>query len=114
MSDTRFTMIGIGLIFAGFLVLGVFGSQYSVVTLEVQQGDCFEYFDDKPPIPINCDEKLLDKSLFFIVITGLLGTGIFALVKGVKGKWDQDVKPKDMLGPGGENKSKSDNTDKKD
>lgn len=108
-------MVGVGLIFAGFLILGVFGQQYSVVTLEAEQfGDCFEYFDDKPPVPVNCDNKVLDKSLFFGVIIGLIGAGIFALAKGVKGKWDQDVKPEDMLGPGGENKSKSDNTDKKD
>jgi len=112
-SDIRFTMVGIGLTFAGFLVLGVFGSQYSIVTLEAEQlGDCFEYFEDSPPVPVNCDDKLLDKSLFFIGIVGLLGAGIFALVKGVKGKWDQDVKPKDMLGPGGERKSN--NTDEKD
>jgi hypothetical protein len=42
MSDIRFTMIGIVLIFAGFIVLGVFGSPYAVSTLEAEQfGDCF-------------------------------------------------------------------------
>jgi hypothetical protein len=41
----------------------------------------------------------------------LIGAGIIALIKGVRGKWDQDVKPEDMLGPGGKNPSKPDNDD---
>ncbi len=62
MSDIRFTLIGIGLIFVGFIVLGVFGSQYAVSTLEAEHvGDCFEYFEDKPPIPVSCEIKFLDK-----------------------------------------------------
>jgi len=27
--------------------------------------------------------------------------GIASLVKGIKGRWDQDVKPEDMVGPSG-------------
>jgi len=114
-SDTRFTLIGIGLIFVGFIVLGVFGSQYAVSTLEAEQfGDCFEYFEDKPSIPVSCEKKFLDKLLFFGLVVGLIGAGIFALIKGVRGKWDQDVKPEDMVGPGGENTSKSENSDNED
>lgn len=110
MSDIRFTLIGIGLIFAGFLVLGVFGSQYIGPTLEAQEfGECYEYFEDKPPIPVDCNIQLQNKSMFFALVIALIGSGIFALIKGVRGKWDQDVKPQDMLGPGGENTS----TDKK-
>lgn len=115
MSDIRFTMIGIGLIFSGFIVLGVFGSQYMASTLEAEQFvDCFEYFEDRPPVPVSCEKKLLDKSLFFGLVVGLIGAGIFALIKGVKGKWDQDVRPEDMVGPGGENRTKSDNSDDED
>jgi len=44
MSDTRFTLVGVGLIFAGFLVLGVFGQQHYNFAIQVQEfGDCFEY-----------------------------------------------------------------------
>ena len=112
MSDIRFTMIGIGLIFAGFIVLGVFGSEYSGPTLEAEQfGDCFEYFEDQPPVPVNCEAKFLDKSLFFAVVIISIGAGIFALIKGVKGTWDQDVKPEDMLGPGGDKFSQNDKPD---
>jgi hypothetical protein len=112
-SDIRFTMIGIGLIFAGFIVLGVFGTPYATSTLEAEQfGDCYEYFDDKPPVPVSCEVKLLDKSLFFGLVVSLIGAGIFALIKGIRGKWDQDVKPQDMVGPGGENPTKSDKDEK--
>jgi len=34
------------------------------------------------------------------LVISLIGAGIISLVKGVRGKWDQDVKPEDMLGPG--------------
>jgi len=52
-SDTRFTLVGIGLIFAGFIVLGVFGSQYIGPTIEAQEfDDCYEYFEDKPLVPV--------------------------------------------------------------
>ena len=112
MSDIRFTMIGVALIFVGFIVLGIFGSQYSAVTLEAEQfGNCYEYFEDKPPISVSCDVKFLDKSLFFGLVVALIGAGVFALVKGVRGKWDQDVKPEDMLGPDGKNTAKSADSD---
>ena len=100
MSDTRFTMIGIGLIFAGFIILGIFGSQFTSATLEAETfGECFEYPEEGGPIPIDCDVALQGKSAFFAIVIGLIGAGIFALIKGVRGRWDQDVKPEDMLGP---------------
>ena len=102
MSDTRFTMIGIGLIFAGFIVLGVFGSEFFDASIQAEEFDnCFEYFDDRPPVQIECEAKLQEKVMFSALVIGLVGAGIVALVKGVKGRWDQDVKPEDMLGPGG-------------
>ena len=112
MSDTRFTLIGIGLIFSGFIVLGIFGSQFFVLTIEAEEfGECFEYSEDNEPVKVDCGIKLQQKSLFFALIIILIGAGIVALVKGVKGKWDQDVKPEDMLGPGGPSKSNSDKSD---
>ena len=76
MSDTRFTMVGIALIFAGFMMLGVFGSQFIAVTVEADQfGNCFEYFEDRPPILIDCDIKFQDKSLFFGLVVVLIGGG---------------------------------------
>ncbi len=102
MSDTRFTMLGIGLIFAGFIILGIFGTAYFDATVEAQEFEnCFEYFEDKAPVPIDCDVKLQGKIMFSGLVVALVGAGIVALIKGVKGRWDQDVKPEDMVGPGG-------------
>ena len=101
-------MIGIGLIFAGFIILGIFGSEYFDATIQAEEfGDCFDYFDDKPPIQVDCDVKLQKKIAFSGAVIGLVGVGIAALVKGVKGRWDQDVKPEDMVGPGGPSNSDS-------
>lgn len=112
MSDTRFTMVGIAFIFAGFIILGVFGSQFIDVTVEADQfGNCFEYFEDRPPVPIDCDIKFQVKSLFFGLVVVLIGGGIISLIKGVRGKWDQDVKPEDMVGPGGGNTSRAGKND---
>ena len=62
MSDTRFIMLGAALIFAGFVILGVLGSGYTGSTIEeIEFGDCYEYYDDKPPVQVSCDQALLDK-----------------------------------------------------
>ena len=100
MSDTRFTMIGIGLIFAGFIILGIFGSAYFDASIQADEfGTCFDYFDDRPPVEVSCDAKIQEKAMFSGLVLALVGAGVVALVKGVKGKWDQDVKPEDMVGP---------------
>lgn len=109
MSDTRFTLIGVGLIFAGFIVLGIFGSNFFSATVESQEfSDCYEYFEDKPPVPIPCDVALQDKTAFFALVIGLIAAGIFMLIKGVRGDWDQKVRPEDMVGPGSANSEKKD------
>ncbi len=112
MSDTRFTLLGIALIFSGFIILTIFGTQYFVSSIEAEEfGECFEYYEVSEPVKVDCNEKLQQKSLFFSLIIIIIGAGIIALLKGVKGSWDQDVKPEDMLGPGGPSKSNSDKLD---
>lgn len=107
MSDTRFTLLGVGLVFASFLILGIFGSPFFRSTVEAQEfGDCYQYSEDRAPVPIDCEVRMQDKALFFGLVVALIGGGILALIKGVRGRWDQDVKPQDMLGPGGERLSK--------
>jgi hypothetical protein len=101
MSDMRFTIIGIALIFVGFIILGVFGHDYQAATLESNEFEtCYEYSDEKAPVEINCSFKIFNQTLFFALIIGFVGAGIIALVKGVKGDWDNKVKPEDMVGPG--------------
>ncbi|MGI0004529.1 MAG: hypothetical protein ACREAX_04445 [Candidatus Nitrosotenuis sp.] len=100
MSDTRFTMLGIALIFVGFLLFGIFGQQYYNLSIQEQEfGDCFEFVDGSR-IEIECIIATNSKMAFFALVLGLIGAGIFFLVKGARGKWDQDVKPEDAVGPG--------------
>ena len=40
-----------------------------------------------------------NKMIFFALVVLLITCGIALLVKGIKGRWDQDVKPEDMVGP---------------
>jgi hypothetical protein len=66
---------------------------------EQEFGDCYE-FRDGSQLEINCSVAAANKAAFFALIIGLIGAGIFFLIKGARGKWDQDVKPQDKLGPG--------------
>jgi len=102
MSDIRFIIIGIVLVFGGFVILGTFGHNYQAATLESNEFDtCYEYSENNPPVEISCSFKIFDQTLFFVLVMGFVGAGVIALVKGVKGDWDNKVKPEDMVGPGG-------------
>ena len=51
----RFIIIGIVLVFAGFLVLGAFGHNYQAATFESNEfGTCYEYSENLPPVEIDC------------------------------------------------------------
>jgi hypothetical protein len=100
MSDMRFIILGIVLIFVGFIILGTFGHEYQAATLESDEfGTCYEYFEDKPPSKINCSFKIMDQTVFFGLILLFVISGIISLIKGVRGDWDSKVKPEDMTGP---------------
>lgn len=101
MSDTRFIILGIALIFGGFLVLGVFGEDYRAANIEIREfGDCYKYSDNNEPTPINCSYKAFDQTIFFGTVIVLIAVGVISLIKGIRGKWDNEVKPEDMVGPG--------------
>ncbi|HET9009828.1 MAG TPA: hypothetical protein VFN17_06880 [Nitrosarchaeum sp.] len=103
MSDMRYIIIGIVIIFSGFLILGVFGNNYQIASIEASEFDkCYQYYENKEPVEINCSSKIFEQTLFFVVVLVLIVGGIISLIKGVKGKWDNDVKPEDMVGPGGD------------
>ena len=101
MSDTRFIILGVGIIFAGIIVLSVFGAQFNEITIQDEFRECYEYHDDAPPTKIDCDIAFQNKLIIFGVVILLIICGIASLVKGIKGKWDQHVKPEDMVGPSG-------------
>ena len=100
MSDTRFIILGIGLIFAGIIVLSVFGGQINEITIQDEFRECYEYHDDVQPTKIDCDVASESKMITFAITALLIACGIVSLVKGMKGSWDQNVKPEDMVGPG--------------
>jgi len=103
MSDIRYIIICIVLIFSGFLILGVFGHDYQITNVEANEfGKCYEYYEDKEPVAINCSSKIFERTLFFTIIAVLIVGGIISLIKGVKGKWDNEVRSEDMVGPGGD------------
>ena len=104
MSDMRFIMIGLIAITIGFIVLGVFGAQFTEITVQTKEfSECYKYSEDQPPIKIECDSYLQEKNILFVVVIVIISGGIIALLKGVRGKWDQNVKPEEMLGPGHHN-----------
>ena len=99
MSDTRFVMLGIVLVFAGFLVLGILGRPFLEFTVQVNEfGNCIDY-TKSGTLSTYCDVTMQDKLIFFGVVMGLIGSGVAALIKGYRGRWDQDVKSNEMVGP---------------
>ena len=113
MSDMRFILIGIALVFVGFIILGVLGENYRTATFEAEEfGTCYEYFKDRSPVEINCSYKIFDQILFFVLVVGFVGSGIVAIIKGIKGDWDNKTKPEDMVGPRNNQNENSDNSDK--
>ncbi len=119
MSDIRFIIVGAGLIFAGIIVLSVFGSEFVEITMQAEFGDCYDYHDNAPPTKIDCEIAFQDKLIFFALITLLIICGSVAMIKGIRGTWDQNIKPEDMVGPGSsfdarDEPKDSDKTDKND
>ena len=85
-----------------------FGHEYQSATLESDEfGTCYEYSDNSAPIEINCSYKVFDQSVFFGIVIGFIVVGIVALIKGIKGDWDNKVKPEDVVGPGNNNDESS-------
>jgi hypothetical protein len=105
MSDIRFIVIGILLIFSGFIVLSIFGENYQTPSIETSEFEnCLEFSEDKEPIEVDCSEKMLGQNIFFGLVIALIAVGLLALLKGVRGNWDSKVKPEDMVGPSRDNR----------
>ena len=99
-SDIRLIMLGSVLAFAGFLLGGVTGAQYQQYTIQAGEFDvCYNYTPDGNAIKVKCDEKMQDVYFTLASSLGLIGGGVFVLVKGIRGKWDQNVKSDEMVGP---------------
>lgn len=100
MGDIRFIMIGIVLIFVGFIILGIFGNEYRLATIEADEfGTCYRYLDNAEPVKVSCADKIAEQIALFGIVIIFIGSGIISLIKGVRGNWDSKVRPEDMVGP---------------
>jgi hypothetical protein len=99
-ADTRLIILGSVLAFAGFLLVGITGPQYQQYVIQANQFDvCYDYASDGSAIKVKCDEKIQEMYFTLASSLGLIGGGVFVLVKGIRGKWDQNVKSDEMVGP---------------
>ena len=76
MSDTRFIILGVGLIFAGIIVLTVFSTHVDEITLQEEFPECYEYHTDAPPTEIDCDTAFQSKMIIFAIVALLIICGI--------------------------------------
>lgn len=92
-------MLGSLLIFAGFYIAGMGGSQYTQISIQKNQfDDCYDY-SSGTAVHVNCAQKEQDALLYLGLALGIIGGGGYIIFKGIKGKWDQNVKSDEMLGP---------------
>jgi len=102
-------MIGVLTITIGFIFLGVYGEEYTEYTVQSKEfSDCYGFEGESKPSELDCNKILQNKILFFLAVIAIITGGILALIKGLKGNWDQRVRPEDMVGPGGSNKTDTD------
>ena len=112
MSDIRFVMIGVGVLSIGFIVMALFGTQYQDITIQTKEfSECYDYTDENLPVKIDCEKQLQDRNLMFAGVFGILIAGGLALLKGIRGKWDNEVKHEEMVGPGGDKKTSDEDKD---
>lgn len=101
MSDIRLIMAGSVIIAVGFFVGGMAGSEYNLFAIqETTFGDCYDYSTGSA-VHVNCAKKQLDNLLELALSIALIVGGISILIKGIRGKWDQNVKSDEMVGPKG-------------
>ncbi|MDE1725121.1 MAG: hypothetical protein KGH76_04405 [Thaumarchaeota archaeon] len=99
MSDIRLIMIGAAIIFAGFVAGGIGNSGYSQYVVQQQNfDDCYDY-SSGVAMHVKCSDKNYDHMLYLLLSLTLLGIGGIFMYKGIRGKWDHDVKDNEMLGP---------------
>ena len=100
-SDIRLIMAGSVILFSGFFVGAITNSTYAQFAIQQANFDeCFDY-SSGVAMHVNCTEKAQDRLMFLALSFGLLGIGGFVIFKGIRGKWDHDVKDNEMMGPRG-------------
>ena len=92
-------MAGVIIMFIGFMLGGYVNSSYSQFAIQQESFDqCFDY-SSGVEVHVKCSEKNQDHMLYLGLSLGLLGIGGVVIVKGIRGKWDNNVKDDEMVGP---------------
>ena len=98
-SDIRLILIGSLIIFAGFYIAGMAGSQYTQISIQKDQfDDCYDY-SSGTAVHVNCVQAEQDALLYLGLALSIIGGGGYLIFKGIKGRWDQNVKSGEMVGP---------------
>jgi len=98
-SDIRLIMAGSVIIFASFYVAGIGGSEYSEISMQAREFyNCYDY-STGAAVQVNCNQAEHDALLYLALALGLMGGGSYVIFRGIRGKWDQNVKNDEMLGP---------------
>lgn len=99
MGDIRLIMIGSMIVFAGFYVASMAGSEYyQMAVQQTQFDDCYDY-SSSSAVQVSCANGENDAMLYLALALGLFGGGGFVIFKGIRGRWDQNVKSDEMVGP---------------
>lgn len=99
MSDVRLIMVGSLIVFAGFYVASMAGSEYSETLMQKTQfDDCYDY-SSGAAVQVSCVAAEHDALLHLALALGLFGGGGYVIFRGIRGSWDQNVKNDEMLGP---------------
>ncbi len=99
MSDIRLVMVGAVVIFAGFVVASIGNGNYAQYAVQEQSfDDCYDY-SSGVAMHVKCSDKSYDHTLYVLLSFVFFGIGGFVLYKGIRGKWDNNVKDSEMLGP---------------
>lgn len=99
MSDIRLIMIGSVIIFTGFVVGSIANSNYAQFAVQQQNFDeCYDY-SSGVAVHVKCSQKTMDYGLYLTLSIGLLGVGGAVIYKGIRGKWDHNVKDDEIVGP---------------
>lgn len=99
MSDIRLIMIGAAIIFAGFMIGGMASSNYSQFEVQKDNFDqCFDYSSGSA-VHVKCAQKTQDYLMMTALSIALLAGGGIVIFKGIRGKWDHNVKDDEMVGP---------------
>jgi len=97
LSDMRFVVAGAALAFGALVAFGTLGVPYFGVVVQAESfEECEEYGGGDL---VGCGEALAGGAWAVAVPAALAGASGYALLRGARGTWDQDVPEGEMAGP---------------